>query len=82
MIELLAKLDGAVGQHALLPFLAAHSLNVQVGALVALGNVGNDAVVPDVQAVIDESYTDTKVKVVAKQTIAAIRSRALNLRNT
>ena len=82
MIELLAKLDGALGQHALLPFLEAHSLNVQVGALVALGNVGNDDVVPNVQTLIDESYTDTKVKVVAKQTIAAIRSRSLNLKNT
>jgi hypothetical protein len=82
MIELLAQLEEGVGQYALLPFLEAHSLNVQVGALVALGNVGTDEVVPKVQTVIDEAYTDTKVRVVAKQTIAAIRSRALNLKST
>jgi hypothetical protein len=82
MIELLSQLEGAVGQYALLPFMEAHSLNVQVGALLALGNVGTDAVVPNVQTVIDEAYTDTKVRVVAKQTIAAIRSRALNLQST
>ena len=82
MIELLAQLEGGLGQHALIPFLNAHSLNVQVGALVALGNVGNDDVVPKVQAIIDESYTDSKVKVVAKQTIAAIRTRALNIAKT
>jgi hypothetical protein len=81
MIKLVELLEPEVAQHGLRPFLTTSSVNVQVAALVALGNVGTDEVIPVIQAVIDEHYVDSKVKVVAKQSIATIRSRTLSIDN-
>lgn len=82
LIGLLALMEPEVAQFALLPFLALPIMNIQVGALVTLGDLGKDDVVAHLQQMVDERYTDSKVKTVARKAIASIRTRVLNIAQT
>jgi hypothetical protein len=78
LVELLSSMPQAVAQTALLAFLRLPAQRAQIAALVELGKIANDDVIPRLEAMVQGEQADTKMKFLAKQTIASIRNRSLS----
>ena len=80
LAERVATLDPSVAQRALIPFLRLGTSPVKIAALVGLTQVADDEVVSLLDTIVKDRDTDTKVALVARQTIAAIREREIAAR--